>query len=247
MQEIGKIIKVSGPLIVAEGLKTCKMFDVVRVGERKLIGEIIELRDDRASIQVYEETSGLGTGDIVVSTGQPLSVELGPGIIEGIYDGIQRPLVKIAAAFGDRIARGVDIAALDHEKLWTFKPIVAVGDIVQGGDIVGVVQETKIVEHRIMAPIGCEGKVLKIAAGEFNIDQTVCVVETKLGKKEITMLQKWPVRKGRPYKTKMSPTMPLVSGQRVIDTFFPVAKGGAACIPGPFGSGKTVVQHQLAK
>ncbi|MEG1608318.1 MAG: V-type ATP synthase subunit A, partial [Clostridia bacterium] len=247
MQEIGKILKVSGPLIVAEGLKNCKMFDVVRVGERKLIGEIIELRDDKASIQVYEETSGLGTGDIVVSTGEPLCVELGPGIIEGIYDGIQRPLVKIVAAYGDRIPRGVAVAALDHAKLWKFVAKVEVGCEVKSGDIIGVVQETKVVEHRIIVPFGIEGKVSKIENGEFNIDQVVCVIKTKTGDKSVTMCQKWPVRKGRPYKNKIAPTMPLVSGQRVIDTFFPVAKGGAACIPGPFGSGKTVVQHQLAK
>lgn len=249
MQEIGKIIKVSGPLIVAEGLKNCKMFDVVRVSEKKLIGEIIELRDDRASIQVYEETSGLGTGEDVYSTSQPLSVELGPGIIEGIYDGIQRPLVKIAEAYGDRIARGVDVPALDHKKLWKFQPKVKVGDHVENGDIIGVVQETKVVEHRIMVPFGIEGEVVEIKEGEFNIDQTVCVLKPNKGKEKInlTMCQKWPVRKGRPYKTKIAPTMPLVTGQRVVDTFFPVAKGGAACIPGPFGSGKTVVQHQLAK
>lgn len=247
MQETGKIVKVAGPLIVAEGLKNCKMFDVVRVSDKNLIGEIIELRGDRASIQVYEETGGLGTGEDVVSTNEPLSVELGPGIIEGIYDGIQRPLNKLVEATGDRIARGVSMSALDREKKWKFVPKVAKGDKVSSGDIIGTVQENKVVEHRIMVPFGVEGTVSKIQEGEFTIDEVVCVVKTDKGDKKLTMTQKWPVRKGRPYKTKMSPVTPLVTGQRVIDTFFPVAKGGAACIPGPFGSGKTVVQHQLAK
>ena len=247
MQETGKIVKVAGPLIVAEGLKNCKMFDVVRVSDKNLIGEIIELRGDRASIQVYEETGGLGTGEDVVSTNEPLSVELGPGIIEGIYDGIQRPLNKLVEATGDRIARGVSMSALDREKKWKFVPKVAKGDKVAAGDIIGTVQENKVVEHRIMVPFGVEGTVSKIQEGEFTIDEVVCVVKTDKGDKKLTMTQKWPVRKGRPYKTKMSPVTPLVTGQRVIDTFFPVAKGGAACIPGPFGSGKTVVQHQLAK
>lgn len=247
MQETGKIVKVAGPLIVAEGLKNCKMFDVVRVSDKNLIGEIIELRGDRASIQVYEETGGLGTGEDVVSTNEPLSVELGPGIIEGIYDGIQRPLNKLVEATGDRIARGVSMSALDREKKWKFVPKVAKGDKVSAGDIIGTVQENKVVEHRIMVPFGVEGTVSKISEGEFTIDDVVCVVKTAKGDKKLTMTQKWPVRRGRPYKTKMSPVTPLVTGQRVIDTFFPVAKGGAACIPGPFGSGKTVVQHQLAK
>lgn len=247
MQETGKIVKVAGPLIVAEGLKNCKMFDVVRVSDKNLIGEIIELRGDRASIQVYEETGGLGTGEDVVSTNEPLSVELGPGIIEGIYDGIQRPLNKLVEATGDRIARGVSMSALDREKKWKFVPKVAKGDKVCSEDIIGTVQENKVVEHRIMVPFGVEGTVSKIQEGEFTIDEVVCVVKTDKGDKKLTMTQKWPVRKGRPYKTKMSPVTPLVTGQRVIDTFFPVAKGGAACIPGPFGSGKTVVQHQLAK
>ena len=223
------------------------MFDVVRVSDKNLIGEIIELRGDRASIQVYEETGGLGTGEDVVSTNEPLSVELGPGIIEGIYDGIQRPLNKLVEATGDRIARGVSMSALDREKKWKFVPKVAKGDKVSAGDIIGTVQENKVVEHRIMVPFGVEGTVSKIQEGEFTIDEVVCVVKTEKGDKKLTMSQKWPVRRGRPYKTKMSPVTPLVTGQRVIDTFFPVAKGGAACIPGPFGSGKTVVQHQLAK
>ena len=246
-EQIGKIVKVAGPLIVAENMGDSKMYDVVRVSEKKLIGEIIELRGDKASIQVYEETSGLGPGENVYSTGMPLSVELAPGLIEGIFDGIQRPLNKLKEVAGDRIQRGVNVPALDHEKLWAFVPKVKEGDTVVAGDILGVVQENVVTEHRIMVPYGIEGKVVDIKIGEFNIDQTIATIETKNGKKDVCMLQKWPVRKGRPYKTKMSPVTPLVTGQRVIDTFFPVAKGGAACIPGPFGSGKTVVQHQLAK
>lgn len=247
MQEIGKVLKVSGPLIVAEGMRDCRMFDVVRVSQKRLIGEIIELRGDRASVQVYEETSGLGPGEEVVSTGAPLSVELGPGLIEGIYDGIQRPLVKLVQRYGDRIERGVDMPALDHEKKWDFVPKVSVGERVEQGDIIGCVQETKIVEHRVMVPCGICGTVKEIKSGAYTIDETVCVLEGEEGEIKLTMCQKWPVRKGRPYRGKMSPDRPLISGQRVIDTFFPVAKGGAACIPGPFGSGKTVVQHQLAK
>lgn len=246
-QEVGRVIKVSGPLIVAEGMRNCKMFDVVRVSDKNLIGEIIELRDDRASIQVYEETSGLGTGEKVVSTNAPLSVELGPGIIEGIYDGIQRPLTKLVEATGDRIDRGVEMPALDHKKLWEFQSRKKVGDDVVGGDILGVVQETKVVEHRIMVPVGVEGKIKSIKSGEHTIDDDICVITTKKGDVKVKMYQKWAVRKGRPFKSKMYPVAPLVTGQRSIDTFFPVAKGGAACIPGPFGSGKTVVQHQLAK
>ena len=247
MQEVGRIIKVSGPLIVAEGIRNCKMFDVVRVSENNLIGEIIELRDDKASIQVYEETSGLGTGEKVVSTEAPLSVELGPGIISGIYDGIQRPLTKLVEMSGDRIDRGVDMPALDHKKKWEFEPKVKVGDSVVAGDILGVVQETKVVEHRIMVPYGVEGVVKSIKKGEHTIDEDICVITTSKGDVKVKMYQKWPVRKGRPFKSKMYPVEPLITGQRTIDTFFPVAKGGAACIPGPFGSGKTVVQHQLAK
>lgn len=243
----GRIIKVSGPLIVAEGMNDCKMFDVVRVSDKNLIGEIIELRGDKASIQVYEETSGLGTGEVVVSTEEPLSVELGPGLLEGMYDGIQRPLDKLLEASGDRIARGVAMPALDHSKKWKFEPTVSVGDKVQAGDILGTVEENAIFTHKIMVPFRVEGVVKSIESGEFTVDETVAVITTDKGDKEVKMLQKWPVRKGRPYKQKMSPSTPLVSGQRVIDTFFPVAKGGAACIPGPFGSGKTVVQHQLAK
>lgn len=247
MQEKGRIIKVSGPLIVAENMADCKIYDVVKVGNKKLIGEIIELRGDKASIQVYEETSGLGTGEEVESTNMPLSVELAPGLIEGIFDGIQRPLVKLREMSGDRIARGVQIASLDHEKLWKFTPTAKVGDIVEAGDELGCVKENVLVNHKIMVPYGVSGKIEKISEGEFNIDQTICVIKTDKGKKEISMLQKWPVRKGRPYKEKLPPIAPMVTGQRVIDTLFPIARGGVASVPGPFGSGKTVVQHQLAK
>ena len=246
-EQIGKIVKVAGPLIVAENMGDSKMYDVVRVSEKKLIGEIIELRGDKASIQVYEETSGLGPGEKVYSTGMPLSVELAPGLIEGIFDGIQRPLNKLKEVAGDRIQRGVNVPALDHEKLWAFVPKVKEGDTVVAGDILGVVQENVVTEHRIMVPYGIEGKVVDIKIGEFNIDQTIATIETKNGKKDVCMLQKWPVRKGRPYYEKLSPEKPLITGQRVIDTLFPIAKGGVAAVPGPFGSGKTVVQHQLAK
>jgi len=243
----GKIVKVSGPLIVAENMADSKMYDVVKVSDKGLIGEIIELRGDRASIQVYEETGGLGVGESVVSTGEPLSLELAPGLIEGIFDGIQRPLTTLFDNYGARIGRGVKVTNLDHQKLWEFKPTVKVGDYVVAGDILGTVQETVIVEHRIMTPFGVEGKVKSINQGEFNIDQTIAVIETKDGDREVCMLQKWPVRKGRPYQEKLSPNQPMVTGQRVIDTLFPVARGGVAAVPGPFGSGKTVVQHQLAK
>ena len=243
----GKIVKVSGPLIVAENMADCKMFDVVRVGKMRLIGEIIELRGDKASIQVYEETGGLGPGDEVVSTGEPLSVELAPGLIEGIFDGIQRPLVSVYKNYGDRICRGINVNNVDREKKWIFKPIVNVGDNVIAGDVLGEVEETKSVIHKIMVPFGVNGKVKSINGGEFTITETVAVIETDKGDKEVCMLQRWPVRKGRPYKEKMMPDRPMVTGQRVIDTLFPIAKGGVAAVPGPFGSGKTVVQHQLAK
>ncbi len=245
--ETGKIVKVSGPLIVAEGMSQCKMYDVVHVSEKKLIGEVIELRGDRASIQVYEETSGLGPGENVYSTGAPLSVELAPGLIEGIYDGIQRPLAKLKEVAGNRIERGVYLPAVDHEKKWTFEPKVTVGDSVESGSVLGVVQENVLVLHKIMTPYGVKGVVKEIKQGDFTVDETICVVETEKGDVNVTMLQKWPVRKGRPYKEKLSPKAPLVTGQRVIDTLFPIAKGGVAAVPGPFGSGKTVVQHQLAK
>ena len=245
--ETGKIVKVSGPLIVAEGMSQCKMYDVVHVSEKKLIGEVIELRGDRASIQVYEETSGLGPGENVYSTGAPLSVELAPGLIEGIYDGIQRPLAKLKEVAGNRIERGVYLPAVDHEKKWTFEPKVTVGDSVESGSVLGVVQENVLALHKIMTPYGVKGVVKEIKQGDFTVDETICVVETEKGDVNVAMLQKWPVRKGRPYREKLSPKAPLVTGQRVIDTLFPIAKGGVAAVPGPFGSGKTVVQHQLAK
>ena len=243
----GKIIKVAGPLIVAENMADCKMYDVVNVGEKRLIGEIIELRGDKASIQVYEETAGLCVGDNVYSTGEPLSVELAPGLIEGIFDGIQRPLAKMVKTYGDRITRGIKINNLDHEKLWEFIPTAKVGDQLTSGDELGYVQETSVVRHKISLPFGVNGTVKSITAGQFNITQTIAVIQTKDGDKEVCMLQKWPVRKARPYKEKMPPAMPMITGQRVIDTLFPIAKGGCAAVPGPFGSGKTVVQHQLAK
>ncbi|MCH5151458.1 MAG: V-type ATP synthase subunit A [Clostridiales bacterium] len=241
---IGKIVKVSGPLIVAEGLADVEMYDVVKVSDKKLIGEVIELRGDKASIQVYEETSGLTVGDEVVSTGAPLSVELGPGLIESIFDGIQRPLNMLMQVSGNRIGRGIEVNSLDRNKKWRFVPSVQVGEFVTPGDVLGTVQETQVVLHKILVPVGVEGKVTFISS-EGNY--TVADVIAKVGDKELTMLQKWPVRKGRPYKSKMSPDLPMVTGQRVIDTLFPIAKGGVAAVPGPFGSGKTVVQHQLAK
>ncbi len=244
----GRIVKISGPLIVAEGMQDVKMYDVVRVSGEKLIGEVIELRGDRASIQVYEETSMLGPGEEVVSTNAPLSVELGPGLIEGIYDGIQRPLNQLVKKSGERIGRGIEVSALNHRKKWDFVPVKKVGDKVTGGDIIGTVRENEVIEHRIMIPAGVEGKLTAVYDGEKTVDDIVAAVEDKDGNSHfITMLQKWPVRKGRPYAEKMSPSEPMVTGQRVIDTLFPIAKGGVAAVPGPFGSGKTVVQHQLAK
>ena len=244
----GRIVKVSGPLVIAEGMGDVKMFDVVRVSDKRLIGEVIELRGDRASIQVYEETAGLGPGEPVESTGSPLSVELGPGLIEAIYDGIQRPLTYIRDIAGDRIPRGIEVPILDREKKWNFEPRVNIGDRVEPGDIIGVVQETTVVEHRIMVPEGVEGLVDWVHEGEATIVDPVLKVKTDEGQiVDVIMLQKTPVRIGRPYKQKLSPVVPMLTGQRVIDTFFPVAKGGVAAVPGPFGSGKTVVQHQLAK
>ncbi len=244
----GRVIKVSGPLVVAEGLAEANMFDVVRVGPQRLIGEVIEMRGDAASIQVYEETSGLAPGAGVETTGHPLSVELGPGMIGTIYDGIQRPLEKIMALTGHTIARGIDVPSIDREKKWLFEPRVTVGQKVVPGDIIGVVQETASLEHRIMVPKGVEGEIVTISGGEFTVEETVCTVKTASGQiKSLTMMQKWGVRSGRPYKRKITPDVPLCSGQRIIDTMFPVAKGGTACVPGPFGSGKTVIQHQLAK
>jgi V/A-type H+-transporting ATPase subunit A len=243
----GRIIKVSGPLIVADNMSEAKMYDVVRVGKSRLIGEIIELRQDRASIQVYEETSGLGPGDEVFSTGFPLSVELGPGLIESIFDGIQRPLTSILKISGDRIGRGVEAAALDRARKWKFIPSVKKGDKLSAGDIIGEVQETEIISHKIMVPYGINGVVKEIKSGEFTIEETICSLDKDGKTLDLCMLTKWPVRKARPYVEKISPDMPMATGQRVIDTLFPIARGGVASVPGPFGSGKTVVQHQLAK
>ncbi len=243
----GTIVKVSGPLIVASGMADVQMFDVVRVSEKHLIGEVIELREDKASIQVYEETGGIGPGEPVYSTGAPLSVELAPGLIESIYDGIQRPLNKIREQAGDRITRGITVDSLDHEKLWHFVPVAKVGDEVTGGDVLGTVQETEAVLHKIMVPPNVSGTLSWIFEGDANIVTPIAKVEKDGKTVELPMLQKWPVRKGRPYAEKLAPNEPMVTGQRVIDTLFPVAKGGVAAVPGPFGSGKTVVQHQLAK
>ncbi|NCB73922.1 MAG: V-type ATP synthase subunit A [Clostridia bacterium] len=244
----GKVTKVSGPLVVAEGLSDANVSDVVRVGKQRLIGEILNMTGDSASIQVYEETSGLGPGASVETTGYPLSVELGPGMLDGIYDGIQRPLTEIRKMTGATISRGVDVPALNREKLWEFVPTVAVGDKVIAGDIIGTVQETTAILHKIMVPVGVSGTVGSIQAGSFTVLDTVCLVKGDNGENHrLTLMQKWPVRKSRPYIKKYVPTRPLCSGQRVIDTLFPLAKGGTAAVPGPFGSGKTVVQHQLAK
>ena len=244
----GKIVKVSGPLVVATGLKDANMADVVRVGEQRLIGEILNMNGDAASIQVYEETSGLGPGAEVVTTGAPMSVELGPGMIEGIYDGIQRPLEKIVEKVGANITRGVEVPALDREKKWDFTAVVTPGTKVEGGDVIGTVPETPVVLHKIMVPPNMSGTITDIRSGSFTVEETVATLRTDKGEDvPLTMVQKWPVRIGRPYKHKYPPKRPLCSGQRVIDTLFPIAKGGTAAVPGPFGSGKTVVQHQLAK
>lgn len=243
----GTIIKVAGPLVIAEGMRDADMFDVVRVSDKNLIGEIIEMHGDRASVQVYEETAGLGPGEKVVSTGKPLSVELGPGLIGSIFDGIQRPLAEIMKVSGTNLQRGVDVPSLDRAKKWHFTPSLKVGDAVTGGDTVGAVQETAVVSHKIMVPHKLSGKITEISEGDFTVEETVYKIETENGVKELTLMQSWPVRVGRPYKRKLSPDIPLVTGQRVIDTLFPIAKGGVAAVPGPFGSGKTVVQHQLAK
>ncbi|MEA5059722.1 MAG: V-type ATP synthase subunit A [Candidatus Pelethousia sp.] len=243
----GTIIKVSGPLIVASGMADVQMYDVVRVSEKKLIGEVIELRGDKASIQVYEETGGIGPGEPVESTGAPLSVELAPGLIESIYDGIQRPLNKIKDQAGDRITRGIVVDSLDHARVWHFQPVAKVGDKVQAGDVLGTVEETEAVLHKVMVPPGLAGEIAWIGEGEYNIVTPIARLKTDKGEVELPMLQKWPVRRGRPYAQKLAPSEPMVTGQRVIDTLFPVAKGGVSAVPGPFGSGKTVVQHQLAK
>ena len=243
----GKIIKVSGPLVVASGMEDANVYDVVEVSKDKLIGEVIEMRGDQASIQVYEETTGIGPGDEVYTTGASLSVELGPGMIEQMFDGIQRPLVGLRDEAGDFLERGVTVNPLNRDKKWEFKKVANVGDEVEPGDVLGTVEETPVVTHKIMVPNGIKGKVKDIKEGSFTVVDTVAVIETEDGDKELNMIQRWPVRKGRPYKKKVDPKEPLITGQRVIDTFFPITKGGTAAIPGPFGSGKTVVQHQLAK
>lgn len=244
----GTILKVSGPLVVAQNMRDANMFDVVRVSEHRLIGEIIEMHGDKASIQVYEDTAGLGTGEPVESTNEPLSVELGPGLIKGIFDGIQRPLEKIMEKSGNNLERGIEVPSLDRDIKWHFNPTAAVGDEVEAGDEIGFVQETEIVRHKIMVPFGVGGKIKKITEGDYTVEETVAVIEGENGSDiKISLMQKWPVRRGRPYKKKLPPDMPLITGQRVVDTLFPIAKGGVAAIPGPFGSGKTVTQHQLAK
>ena len=244
----GTIKKVAGPLVIATGMRDANMFDVVRVSKQRLIGEIIEMHGDEASIQVYEETAGLGPGEPVESTEMPLSVELGPGLITSIYDGIQRPLDDIMkVSGGNNLKRGVEVPSLKRDLKWNFVPTAIVGDTVEAGDIIGTVQETAVVEQRIMIPYGIQGTIKEIKSGEFTVEDVIAVVATPEGDKEVTLMQKWPVRKGRPYKEKLPPSMPLITGQRVVDMFFPIAKGGVAAVPGPFGSGKTVIQHQLAK
>lgn len=243
----GVIRKVAGPLVIADGMRDANMFDVVRVSDKELIGEIIEMHGDQASIQVYEETAGLGPGEPVVSTGAPMSVELGPGLIGSIYDGIQRPLDDIMKISGNLLERGVQVPSLKRELKWDFEPTAKVGDVVEAGDILGTVKETAIVTQKIMVPYGVKGQVTSINAGTYDVTEVIATIQTEDGEKEITLMQKWPVRKGRPYKEKKNPNKPLITGQRVIDTLFPIARGGVASVPGPFGSGKTVIQHQLAK
>lgn len=245
--KIGKIIKVSGPLVVAEGMDEANVYDVVKVSDNKLIGEIIEMRGDKASIQVYEETVGIGPGEPVYSTGEQLSVELGPGLLEAMFDGIQRPLKEFKEKAGDFLNKGIEVPSLNRDKKWEFVPTAQVGEHVVAGDIIGTVQETTLINHKIMIPFGVEGKIKSIQAGEFTVVEDVAVIETEKGDVAIQLMQKWPVRRGRKYAQKLNPEAPLITGQRVIDTFFPVTKGGTACVPGPFGSGKTVVQHQMAK
>ncbi|MBR4296136.1 MAG: V-type ATP synthase subunit A [Clostridia bacterium] len=249
MEEVtGKILKVSGPLVVAEGMRNANMFDVVRVGEKRLIGEIIEMHGDRASIQVYEETAGIGRGDVVVSTGEPLSVELGPGLITNIYDGIQRPLEKIREKVGSNLTRGIDEAALDRDKVWHFEAEANTGDIVEPGDILGYVWETEVIKHKVMVAPKKGGTLVSLASGDYKVTDIIGKIKLESGRIEnVTLMQKWPVRVSRPYKEKLPPLEPMITGQRSIDALFPIAKGGTACVPGPFGSGKTVVQHQLAK
>ena len=247
MNSKGTIKKVAGPLVIATGMRDANMFDVVHVSDQMLTGEIIEMHEDEASIQVYEETSGLGPGEPVVSTGVPMSVELGPGLITSIYDGIQRPLDAIMKVCGNNLKRGIHVDSLDREKKWNFVPTAEIGEEVSGGDVLGTVQETEVVEQKIMVPPDVKGKVKELKSGEFTVTETIAVIETQKGDREIQLMQKWPVRKSRPYTEKLRPDKPLITGQRVIDAFFPIAKGGTAAVPGPFGSGKTVIQHQLAK
>lgn len=246
--KIGRIVKVSGPLVTAEGMEDANIQDICRVGHLGLIGEIIEMRKDIASIQVYEETSGIGPGEPVETTGEALSVELAPGIVSQMFDGIQRPLNKFKeVSQSDFLVRGTNVDALDREKEWEFIPTASVGQEVEAGDIIGYVQETKVVQHKIMVPYGVKGKLVKVEAGNFKIEDTVYQIETESGVRDFNLIQRWPVRRGRPYKVKKNTEVPMLTGQRVIDTFFPVTKGGAAAVPGPFGAGKTVVQHQIAK
>lgn len=247
MNSKGTIKKVAGPLVIATGMRDANMFDVVHVSDQMLTGEIIEMHGDEASIQVYEETSGLGPGEPVVSTGVPMSVELGPGLITSIYDGIQRPLDAIMKVSGNNLKRGIHVDSLDREKKWNFVPTAEIGEEVSGGDVLGTVQETEVVEQKIMVPPDVKGKVKELKSGEFTVTETIAVIETEKGDREIQLMQRWPVRKSRPYTEKLRPDKPLITGQRVVDAFFPIAKGGTAAVPGPFGSGKTVIQHQLAK
>ena len=247
MNSKGTIKKVAGPLVIATGMRYANMFDVVHVSDQMLTGEIIEMHGDEASIQVYEETSGLGPGEPVVSTGVPMSVELGPGLITSIYDGIQRPLDAIMKVCGNNLKRGIHVDSLDREKKWNFVPTAEIGEEVSGGDVLGTVQETEVVEQKIMVPPDVKGKVKELKSGEFTVTETIAVIETEKGDREIQLMQRWPVRKSRPYTEKLRPDKPLITGQRVVDAFFPIAKGGTAAVPGPFGSGKTVIQHQLAK
>ena len=247
MNSKGTIKKVAGPLVIATGMRDANMFDVVHVSDQMLTGEIIEMHGDEASIQVYEETSGLGPGEPVVSTGVPMSVELGPGLITSIYDGIQRPLDAIMKVCGNNLKRGIHVDSIDREKKWNFVPTAEIGEEVSGGDVLGTVQETEVVEQKIMVPPDVKGKVKELKSGEFTVTETIAVIETEKGDREIQLMQRWPVRKSRPYTEKLRPDKPLITGQRVVDAFFPIAKGGTAAVPGPFGSGKTVIQHQLAK
>lgn len=243
----GVIKKISGPLVVGKKMAGVKIYDLAKVSEKKLIGEIIRIEGDEAAIQVYEETSGLGPGEPIYLEGKPLTIELGPGLIGSIYDGIQRPLDLIQKKAGDYITRGLEVPGLERNKKWDFEPKVKEGDEVEGGDILGTVQETSLVEHHVLVPPGIKGKIKEIRKGKFTIEETIALIETEGDLREIKMKQEWPIRQARPVKERMMPKEPLITGQRVIDTFFPVAKGGTACVPGPFGSGKTVVQHQLAK